>query len=193
MLMLALLLVVPATVRAGARDHEGGFFLRMVLGGGIAGSSIDTDSTDVDFSDAGFIFDIAIGGMVSDNLALHGAIFGWSMSDPDAEVNGVDIGSAQGDLTLAAFGGGLTYYFMPINIYVSGMAGFGQLSGDDGITGESDFGLATNFMVGKEWWVSGRWGLGLAASFGYHSIPDELGDESWSGTNFAVLFSATLN
>lgn len=58
---------------------------------------------------------------------------------------------------------------------------------------ESNSGLALDFTVGKEWWVGGNWGLGLAGCFGYHSIPDGGVDANWSGTSFGLRFSATMN
>ena len=95
---------------------------------------------------------------------------------------------------MTAFGAGLTYYFMPVNIYISGSAGAGKLSLDSPSgDSESDQGLVGELTVGKEWWVGGGWGLGLSGSFGFHSIPDGDIDENWSGTSVALRFSATMN
>lgn len=194
---LLVVLAVPTLVWAGGpRDHEKGFLLRMVLGGGGAGSKIESGGESLDFSGTGFVFDVAVGGTISPNLAIHGSFFGWSISDPDLEAKTDSASgtvSTSGNLTMSAFGAGVTYYFMPVNLYLSGNLGFGTLSGDGDIDGETDMGLALNVMVGKEWWLSNRWGLGVAGSFGYHSLPDKDVDEKWSGTNFALLLSATFN
>ncbi len=193
--VLLAVLAVPSLARSGARDHDGGFFLRLALGGGHAESEIDSAGQSLKFSGSGVELDLAIGGMVSENLALHGSIFGWLISDPDVEASGPIQGSAEvsGDLDMTAFGAGITYYFMPVNIYLSGSAGVGVMSGDGDIDGETDSGFAGMITLGKEWWVSGGWGLGLAGVFGFHSLPDKDIDESWSGWNFSVIFSATLN
>ena len=196
--LVVLAVVAPGLAWAGGpRDHDKGFFLRMVLGGGGAGSKIEGGGDSIDLSGASGVFDIAIGGTITPNLAIHGTFFGWLVSDPDAEITiaglGSVSGSLNGDLSMSAFGAGFTYYFMPINLYLSGNVGMGSLTGDGDIDGETDSGLALNFMVGKEWWVSGRWGLGIAGALGYHSLPDKDVDENWSGTNFSVLFSATFN
>ena len=100
-----------------------------------------------------------------------------------------------GDVDLTAFGAGLTYYFMPANIYVSGSAGFGMLElvSDDIGNAETDNGLTIDLTVGKEWWVGGSWGLGVSGGFGYHSLRDPDIDQNWSGTSIMVRFSATLN
>jgi len=94
---------------------------------------------------------------------------------------------------MTAFGGGITYYFMPVNIYLSGSVGLGALSGGGNISGESDNGFAGMVTAGKEWWVSNRWGLGVSGVFGFFSFPEPDISENWSGWNVAVMFSATFN
>jgi len=181
----------------GARAHDGGFFLRLSLG--IAGgkSSIDNiptvPPTDWEISGTGGDLNIAIGGIVSENLAIHGTVFGWTVTDPDIEVRNVN-GSitvpVQGDFTFTGVGAGLTYFFMPVNIYMSGSLGLGRLSFEGA---DSDTGLGLEACAGKEWWVSDRWALGVALGVTYHSIGETGVDEHWSGASFGVRFSATLN
>ncbi len=191
-LLCALIFAVAAVSSAsmaGARDHSGGFFLRLAAGGGVA----DTENSGLplDFSGSVVELDIAIGAVVAENLALHGTVFGWLISDPD--VGGGVTGTASGDLDMTAVGGGITYYFMPVNIYLSGSVGLGSLNGGGDISGESDSGFAGMVTAGKEWWVSNRWGLGVAGVFGFHSLPEPRVSENWSGWNLAVMFSATFN
>jgi hypothetical protein len=112
------------------------------------------------------------------------------VSEPDVEVEGLGSATSDEDLTMGALGGGLTYYFMPVNMYVSGSLGAGSLSLGDS---DSDTGVVGEFMLGKEWWLGGSWGLGAAGVFGFHSIPDGGADENWSGTNWGIRLSATLN
>jgi hypothetical protein len=129
---------------------------------------------------------------------LHGTVFGWLVSDPDVSVDVDSLGSisgtAAGDLDLTGYGAGLTYYFMPVNIFISGSLGIGKLSIDSPVgNAESDNGFMGEISVGKEWWLGGSWGLGLSGSFGFHSIPDGDIDENWTGNSFALRLSATLN
>ena len=116
----------------------------MAAGGGVA----DTENSGLplNFSGSGGELDIAIGAVVVENLALHGTVFGWLISDPDVG-GGVTTsdskrrsisGTASGDLDMTAVGGGITYYFMPVNIYLSGSVGVGSLNGGGDISGESD-------------------------------------------------------
>ena len=99
-----------------------------------------------------------------------------------------------GDLSVFAFGGGLTYYIMPANVYLAGSVGFGQAVFEDyrGAVDGSDLGLGVNLMVGKEWWVGSDWGLGVAGQGIILATDDEfLGNITAFSTN--ILFSATYN
>ena len=178
-------LALPSHAYAGGgpRDHLG-FFLRMTAGGIYASSGDDP----VDVSGFGGDFTFALGGCVSENLALHGTLFSWSLSDPDVSIEGLGEGTLDGSYSMSAYGGGVTYYFMPANVYVSGNVGLGFLSMDtDQIDERSDPGFATDLSVAKEWWVGNSWGLGLAGAFGFHAIEDA------TGYNVSVRFSATFN
>jgi hypothetical protein len=126
---------------------------------------------------------------VARNLALHGTLWGWSVSDADITLGELS-GSTDESLGLNAVGGGVTFYAMPANIYFSGSLGLAWLSTDDASSGT---GVALDVTIGKEWWVGNSWGLGLAAAVGFHSIPEEDADESWSGGSLGLRFSATLN
>ncbi len=185
--LIMILLVSDAF--AGPRDHDGGFFLRLSTGVGAAQSAY-ADSQ-VKMSGVSTNTNLAIGACILPNLAVHGTLFGWLMPNPEAEIFGIN-GPFNGTFMLAGFGGGLTYYIMPINIYLSPSIGVGSLTLESGgVSASSDMGLAFDMAMGKEFWVGGSWGLGVAGSFGYHSVPDQ--GANWSGYDFSVMFSATLN
>jgi hypothetical protein len=193
--LLAILGILLAPFNAaaqnpGARDHDGGFFLRLALGAG--GANSKNDGLPLEFSGAGGELDVAIGAVITPNLAIHGTIFGWLIQDPDVD-DGMVSGTVSGDASMSAFGGGVTYYFMPINIYMSGSVGFGIFSASGDIDGESDTGFAGQLTAGKEWWVSNRWGLGVSGVYGFFSIAEPSTSENWTGWNLAVMFSATFN
>jgi hypothetical protein len=178
-------LVMPDASHAGGgpKDHKG-LLLRMTAGGLYASSG--DDGTDV--SGIGGDFTFALGGCVSENVALHGTLFSWSLSDPDVEIDGIGEGELDGSYSMSAYGGGVTYYLMPSNVYLSGSVGLGFLSIDTDLGDDtSDPGFAMDLSVAKEWWVGNSWGLGLAGAFGFHSI------DGASGWNAGVRFSATFN
>ncbi|HMC93285.1 MAG TPA: hypothetical protein VKO16_00795, partial [Polyangia bacterium] len=58
----------------------------------------------------------------------------------------------------------------------------------------SKLGLASDLQVGKEWWVSPDWGLGIAAQLIGGSLKDQNDPSlSWSAGALSLLFSATYN
>ena len=187
-------LVTATTAGAGEPQTHDGFFLRLSGGGGYAESSVNSPIGDVKLSGATGDFNLAIGGVVSPNLAVHGTIWGWTASDPDVEIGSAS-GSASGaSLTMSAFGAGITYYFVPINMYISPSLGFGTLSvEEDNVSASTDTGFALDATLGKEWWVSGGWGIGVAGAFSYHVIPDGAISEDWGGPGFGLRFTATMN
>lgn len=178
------------------REHDG-FFLRMSIGGGYADTQIEDESGELEFSGIAGDYNFAVGGVISDNLAIHGTFFGWGLQDPDFELDaGLEAeGELDGSLSMAAIGGGITYYLMPANIYFSGSVGGAKLYFDSDDLGESDsdIGIAGDFTVGKEWWVGNSWGLGIAGGMSLHSIPDGELDENWTGKSFVLRFSSTFN
>ena len=191
---LCLTLLAGPALAGEPRTHDG-FFLRLSAGMGSANTENEVLDSDIEFSGGSGDANIAIGAVVAPNLAIHGTLFGWTVAEPDVEAEGLS-GEIEGDLSLSAFGGGLTYYFMPANIYLSGSLGAATLSIDDDplFEGDSDTGIVGEITLGKEWWVGGSWGLGVAGAFGFHSIPgDDLFEEDWSGNSWAIRFSATLN
>ena len=100
-LVVILVLVVPVSAWcSGAAHRHDGFLLR--LSGGFGGASTDAEDEfgdKLEFSGLTGDVNIAIGGMVSRNLALHGTLWGWSIADPDIEINNDSSGDLNGSLT----------------------------------------------------------------------------------------------
>lgn len=192
-LLLAALVALPPAAHAGPRDHADGFFLRLSTGLGGVTSSVETETGEMEISGTASDINIAIGGVVSPNFAIHGTLFGWYTDTPDVDLAG-ETTSLPGDLVASGLGGGFTWYLMPANFYLSASAGFGSLEVDFGnVKAETDTGLMLDATLGKEWWVGNKWALGAAVGVQYHSLPDGVIDEKWSGTTFCLRFSATMN
>jgi hypothetical protein len=187
------MVVVPQVSFAGRHDHDGGFFLRLSAGGGGAGTELQDVKPTTKLSGACSDVNIAIGGVVAKNLALHATLWGWAETDPELEVGSAS-GTLHGDLSMSAFGAGVTYYFMPVNMYLSGSVGGGVLTLElpEG-EGDSDTGGAVDLTLGKEWWVGDRWGIGIAGGLGVHSIPTKVGNKDWTGASATLRFTATFN
>ena len=209
LLVFALVAVVPVTGFAQSKSegeailgegapgyHErDGFFLRMSLGSGYyntEGSSKNGDRADLGDDGPGTSGSLLLGGMVANNLALHGGFyFQGSMYD-------------QNNLRFAnsLVGVGMTYYWMPYNIYLTGTVGFAYSavfkggSYEDG-DWEQDkqyediFGFGAALSLGKEWWVSDNWGLGIALEGQYAYTSNDVYELHQGGA--MLQFSATFN
>lgn len=190
---LIVFLLFAGTAQASPNSHDGGFFLRLAGGAAFAATEITDGDDKIKIDGPGGDMNIAIGGVITPGLAIHGTLFGWFLSEPDVDINGMS-GTLNSDLNLTAIGGGITYYIEPANVYFSFSAGGGEISIEaDNVMITSDTGLVIDASLGKEWWTSDNWGLGVAGSFGYHSIPDGDVDENWTGSSFGVRFTATRN
>lgn len=190
-------LAVSAAAAASAgepRRHDGGFFLRLAPGGGYSRTAIDEAGDQFTLKGPSGSFDIAIGAVVKENFAIHATLGGWAVVDPTVEFNGLEETVTNTSIGMSLFGGGFTYYFGPSNVYLTASAGAAVLSLEiDGDREDSNTGIAFDVGLGKEWWVSDRWGLGASGTVGYHSVPPGDAEGKFAGPSFALRFSATFN
>jgi len=177
----------------GAHEHDG-FYLRAELGFG--GTTLQRNSPDAKASGGGPVFGVAVGGAITRNLILYFEGFDDVAVSPtvsDATMTSEATDSSSG---VYGFGPGVAYYFMPINLYVSGTVALSHIivtrNGDE--VARSDWGLGLSLMVGKEWWVTDNWGLGVALQLYGGRIADGAANaDSWSAGSLGLLFSATYN
>jgi hypothetical protein len=199
LLALALNCYAPHAV-AESETHDG-FFLRLAPGLGLssARSQESSDGGTLRFSGKSGTLQLLIGGKIGEDLLLHGAIWDWGILGPKAtyEVNGKEVSQVMdGDIEaqMFAIGAGVTYYFMPLNFFVTGNLGLAdfRLREDRDKVAETEGGLSLNVAVGKEWWLSDNWGLGGGVYLDFSSIGDE--DElRWLGFSAGLLLTATYN
>ena len=190
-----LAVLAPVAAIAGApRRHDGGFFLRLAPGFGYARSAIDEDGGRLALKGTSGGIDIAIGAVVRENFAVHATLGGWALVDPKVEFNGEEEVADGTSLTMTMFGAGFTYYLGESNVYLTASAGVSELIFEFEEEREhSDTGVAFDVGLGKEWPVGDKWGLGVSASGGYHSVPPGDAVNNFKGPSFAVRFSATRN
>jgi hypothetical protein len=181
---------------SGFHTHDG-FYLRAQAGIGFAGITSTQAGTKTSISGAGGYLGVAVGGAIARNLILYGAIFGTDSGDPDTQVGGNSVTSNISDLSIEAFGPGIAYYFEPVNLYIAGTLGLArfQTSDSNGFAIDtSKTGLMFELQVGKEWWASRDWGLGVAAAFNAGGMKDQnTPGLSWSTGGVSLLFSASYN
>jgi len=183
----------------GAQTHDG-VYLRLQLGLGYTNLSTSVDGNDLTIAGGGAGFGIALGGAINSHLIIYATLVDCEASDPELKVNGQSQGTANGrSAGVVGIGGGLAYY-LDSNVFLAGslLASRLVVNNDNGDTlGRSDWGFTVEGLVGKEWWVSDNWGLGVSGQLLLGSMKDRAatatGDVSWQVTAFSVLFSATYN
>jgi hypothetical protein len=182
----------------GHHEHEG-FFFRVGTGVGYTQASAEEDFFDVTVKGLSGSLTLAAGANIVPNLIIYGAVFAAASVEPSLEVNGEEIDDLDNVTAgIRGLGVGMAYY-LPSNIYFSGTLGVAQLvatfdDGDVEEESETEFGPAFSGQIGKEWWVSSNWGLGIAGQLLFGSMKDdEDSDITWTATGFALLFSATYD
>lgn len=175
--------------RGGHHEHDG-FYLRFLPGFGY--TSMSSSGVKVHGGSGAFTF--SIGGAVAENFIVFGHLGGSTIADPKVRIHGVDY-QGSGSASLSAFGAGVAYYLMPSNVYFSGALVATHISlrdEDDRKFAETKTGGGFDLAIGKEWWVSDNWGLGVAGRFMFANIDDE-GGSTIRATSTSIAFSATYN
>lgn len=151
-------------------------------------------SSDVEVHGGSGMFTFSIGGAVADNLIVFGHLGGSSITDPKIRLWGREL-QGKGSAALTGVGAGVAYYLMPSNVYFSGALMVTRISlrdADDRKIGETETGGGIDLAIGKEWWVSANWGLGIAGHVMFASIDDADGS-TYRATSTSIAFSATYN
>jgi opacity protein-like surface antigen len=167
----------------------------------VAATADDPDETSV--SGTGGALGIAIGYAIAPNVILYGEIFDNVAISPTIENDAMETElSDDTAFGLVGIGPGIAVY-LPHNFYLSSTLAFARLVVDpnteeDDDEGTSDLGVALTAAVGKEWWVSKNWGLGLALQLYGGAMKDGAEDDdgedvTWSAGGALLAFSATLN
>ena len=177
-----------------AQTHDG-FYLRFLLGPAGFATGTSYAGNDLSVKGGGGGFSLAMGAALSPGLIIYGEVFDDIAVGPTLTVNG-DSGTADTDVSagVVGFGPGIAHYF-PSNMYISATLAFAKLTvqrnGDQ--VADSDVGIGVSGAIGKEWWVSDQWGLGLAGQLFLGSIPDGGADARWSTAGAMIALSATCN
>jgi len=193
-------------VEPGYHEHDG-FYLRLLLGGGYSWAWSKKDGIGYHSRGLSGVSDLALGYSVIDNLAITFESFGGTQFNSQRRITGADesdnIVFPVKNIIMIGFGPGITYTFMPINLYLTMALGgsymhmsWRKIEGDNLDLRYKDFdpgiGFGMHEALGKEWWVGGDWGIGVGAEFFYLAIPDI--DKTWfNDMGFGASFSLTYN
>jgi hypothetical protein len=182
----------------GAHQHDG-FYMRLDAGVGGLSASENVGGSTYTYSGLSTHLGAAFGGVVAPNLVIYGEFIFATVSNASLSEGGVTQSYSGTNLDVFGFGPGIAYYFEPINLYLSGTLTFTQVSFSDTYygysQGDTNFGLGVSLMLGKEWWVSRDWGIGIAGQFHLASMGDSVAgyNTDLRVASFAALFSATYN
>jgi hypothetical protein len=177
-----------------------GFFIRPDLGLGYMSSSEATNTSlgDMTISGLAGVAGLSIGGAIAENVILSAHIYDAVSSNPTVSVaSGQSANTSNASVTMFGVGPELTYYIMPANVYLSGTVALSRMTlTANGRDANTDYGFGTRLTLGKEWWVSSHWGLGLAGHISYASNNDpdsQGGSHTLTSLAYGVAFSATYN
>ena len=138
---------------------------------------------------------LALGGVVHDDLAIHGTVTTVAAARPHLVVDGNVYDAAFVGSLLVGAGPGITAY-LPGNAFVSSSLGPAVLRLDFEGRGLGDPDLGIGFfwelLVGKEWWVAPRMGVGFAGHLTAHRVTTDLVDP-FGGVAFGIDLTVTFN
>lgn len=196
----------PPLDAVGAREHDA-FYFRVLFGP----ATMQARTGHRSLSGGGFDLGFAAGHALRKDLILQLDSIFSSVPDPSYEVDGEAMDERSISAVAIGLGPGITYY-APHNLYATGAVyaswlnrtetrevppdpadPFGQ-PGTEEVHDRSDTGIGASLTLGKEWWLTESWGLGIAARAYFASMPDaESADTTWGVHSLALLLSATLN
>jgi hypothetical protein len=177
--------------------------MRLTTGITVLNASYSTNGIDNSITGAGVGFSMAFGGSITPNLVLYGEFVTSSALEPNSKRGGTSNTLTGYNVDLFGIGPGVAYFLVPANVYFSGTLAFSQLtesyngssnsSSNNNSVDLTNMGIGASFMVGKEWWVSTNWGLGVAGMLHLASMKMKNYDSRATAEAISILFSATCN
>ncbi len=181
----------------GYHEHDG-FYFRGTFGFG--GGSSKAPDADIAFSGFAGALSLAFGYAVVPNFVLFGELSTAVLVEPESDSDGFTQSNPGLSVSTGGFGIGFAYYVMPANLYFSTALNFPRLtiSENDFEVGTTNTGIGLGMKLGKEWWVSENWGIGLYAGLDLARMKDKddgvfITPPTWTTTIFTLGFSGTYN
>lgn len=197
--------------RSGGYHQHDGFYFSFNWGpvfGNVMSKDKNYNNSDpisAKFLGTGGMADYKIGWAIRENMILHATALLNIVAAPEVITT---VGNHSTSVTMpdqfemgeSMLGIGMTYYWMPCNIFLSGSIGSGRfkLSGheNEDFNGVTDRGLAMQLKIGKEWWILKNWGIGLGVSYGKTTLTDQIPNETPEkvfSNRFGILINTTFN
>ncbi len=182
----------------GFHVHNG-FFFRFIYGYGFGKGIVDDYSEgDIKFSGMSDTVRFQVGLSIVDNLNLYLDLGAVLYDSPDVKLNDKKAEDTNTAYSSSQAGIGFSYYIMPDNFFI-GVSYFlagGVFEGD--LIKSSDLsGSGIYASIGKEWWVSENWGLGVSVYYYReklkHDDPDSIDKYDVKNHCWGIAFTATYN
>ena len=174
-----------------------GLFVRPDLGLGYLRASESVTGLSATVTGLAGVAGVALGAAIVENFVLAAHVFDAYTPSPSVSANGTSVPSPNSSVTLWGIGPEATYYIQPANLYVSGTVGITKMSiSTNNVSASTDWGFGFRTAVGKEWWATDHWGLGVAANITFSTNPDPAANgtkPTLSTWTFGAAFSATYN
>jgi hypothetical protein len=184
----------PKPVKPPVVHAHDGFYLHLDTGLGITSVSSKGGTS---YSGTSTTFGIAGGFVVAPNLIVMGRFVALTLSSSQTPSSTT---GNNADVDWYAIGPGLAYYIESMNLYLAGTVALSKASyGSNSPTGTgpiTNWGLGGHLQLGKEWWASENWGLGIAGEVVLSSAKNAttmFDAGNWTTAGFNLLFSATFN
>jgi hypothetical protein len=174
-----------------------GLLVRPEVGLGYYVVSQPTGSSagDITLSGGAGMFGVIVGYAVAENFILGAHIFDTVGTNPNVSFsNGGSGGTSNTSISLFGIGPSATYYF-PSNYYLTATVHLSRLSLTvNNVDTTLNTGFGARVGVGREWWISDHWGLGVNVHGGYANNSDPNPSASAvSSYLLGFMVSATYN
>jgi hypothetical protein len=172
--------------------------MRLSMGLGYLHTKVSLAGEDDTISGGGMAMSFALGGIVARNLAIYGEVVTTMAAEPTREYGGRSMDMSSINVSLTGLGPGVVYYLEPLNLYFSGTLALSNVTFSDSNDSSNseevtDFGVGASLALGKEWWVSNNWGIGVSTMFHLASMKVKDTDTRMTAAAISFLFSATYN
>jgi hypothetical protein len=176
--------IAPSDSNSTRHRHLGGF-IRPDVGFGYLATNANGGS---ELGGVAGTIGFAAGGALSEDVIMAFHVWDAAASNPSYS-NGSTL---NGSLALFGLGGELTLYSKE-DYYVSMSPSITRLTTVSGSSSsDTNWGFGLRFAVGKEWWVSDHWALGLVGHASMSLNSDSAGN-NWRTAAVTMAFSATFN
>lgn len=194
--------VAETDVESESPHHHAhrGFYAGLKLGGGYrsyTGSGYkDAPVEGWSATGGGVGLVVSIGGAVLENLVLHADLVTSLATNPTLTVGDKEpVETEDAGSRLTGFGGGATYFFMPLNVYVSGsvLASSINIEQDGATLGRTELGIGGMLQAGKQFWIGSEWAVDVGPSFHLATMSDSAGGGRIVGWAANLLAGVSYN